>query len=159
MAEELSLKKAAQDHAPAIHRLISDVLGYSNLYHLRPPFVDSDIDNLEYHYFGSNGFFWIAQDHDDEIIASVAIFKLRDQTCELRKMYLKVTEQGKGFGKQLLQTAMAGARELGYAEMVLKTNSKLSKAIELYKKYGFEFVPIEEEDKKADCDVAMLIKL
>ncbi len=93
------------------------------------------------------------------IIASVAIGRINDTTCELRKMYLSVQEQGKGIGKILLQTAISKAKDLGYLAMELKTNSQLNTAIELYKKFGFQPSEISEKDKNADCDVAMRLVL
>jgi len=149
------ITKAEQPDAINIHRLIADVLGSYNLYHLRPDFVDNDIDDLSKHYFENGGYFWIMRNEAGDLIASVAIYKINNTTCELRKMYLLPQEQGKGLGKILLKTAVLKAKELGYAKMILKTNSKLDTAIALYKKFGFDFYTLSNEDKKADCDVAM----
>ncbi|MFP5040867.1 GNAT family N-acetyltransferase [Parasediminibacterium sp. JCM 36343] len=151
--------KATKADGLAIHELIASVLGASGLYHLRPTFVDDDINDLEANYFSQKGYFWVLKNDAGGLTASVAIGRIDDTTCELRKMYLLVQEQGKGIGKLLLQTAIAKAKELGYAAMILKTNSQLGTAIGLYKKYGFQPVQISEKDKKADCDVAMRLDL
>lgn len=155
MDHNIIFKKASPIHAPTIHQLIKEVLDSYHLYQFRPAYVDQDVDDLETNYFNNNGYFWIVENGLGTIIASVAIYKIDDHTCELRKMYLKMQEQGKGIGRMLFQTAIAKAQELGYTKMVLKTNSKLETAIAMYKKYGFEFETISACDQKADCDVSM----
>lgn len=155
MDNNIVFKKALQVHGPAIHQLIAEVLGSYDIYHLRPEYVDQDIDALEANYFNNNGYFWVVENDAGTIIASVAIYRIDDHTCELRKMYLQIQEQGKGIGKMLFQTAIAKAKEMGYTKMTLKTNSKLQTAIAMYQKYGFEFDTVSACDKKADCDVSM----
>ncbi len=158
-AGNITIFKAEQSHASAIHQLIAEVLGCYDLYHRRPTYVDNDINDLSTHYFNNKGYFWIAENEAKNIFATVAIYKIDENTCELRKMYLQTQEQGKGIGKLLLNTAIAKAKELGYTKMVLKTNSKLSMAIGMYKKYGFSYCIISDEDKLTDCDVAMELDL
>ena len=155
MDNNIVFKKALQVHALTIHQLIAEILGSYGIYHCRPEYVDQDIDDLETNYFNNKGYFWIVENGLGTIIASVAIYKIDDHTCELRKMYLKTQEQGKGIGRMLFQTAIAKAQELGYTKMALKTNSKLQTAIAMYKKYGFEFETVSACDQKADCDVSM----
>ncbi len=155
MANNVIFKKALQTHGIMIHQLIADVLDSYHLFHFRPAYVDRDVDDLETNYFNNNGYFWVVENEFGSIIATVAIYRIDDHTCELRKMYLQMQEQGKGIGKLLLQTAITKAIELGYTKMVLKTNSKLQTAIGMYRKNGFEFVAASECDKKADCDVSM----
>ncbi len=159
MIQNFSLQKATQSDGPAIHQLVANALGEKGLYARRPKYVDADIDDLEANYFGCHGYFWVWKTEDGEIIASVAIARVDDTICELRKMYLSRQERGKGIGKMLLETAIEKAKELGYSTMILKTNSKLDTAIDVYRKYGFEHIPITESDKKADCDVAMQLEL
>ena len=156
---QLTILKAEQTQAPEISALIGEVLGSYDLYHLRPSYVDEDVNDLLSNYFNNNGYFWSAHDEVGTIVATVAVYRIDDQTCELKKMYLRLQDQGKGIGKQLLNIAIDKARELGYAKMVLKTNSKLKTAIGLYQKYGFERYTISDEDKKTDCDVAMELYL
>ncbi|HEY3391045.1 MAG TPA: GNAT family N-acetyltransferase [Prolixibacteraceae bacterium] len=158
-SDNLVIFKAEQFHALAIHRLIEEVLGSYDLYNRRPTYVDNDIDDLFTHYFNNKGYFWVAKIGNQNILATVAIYKIDDNTCELRKMYLRTQEHGKGIGKLLLNKAIAKAKEIGYTKMVLKTNSKLNTAIGMYQKYGFSYCVISDEDKLTDCDVAMELDL
>jgi putative acetyltransferase len=155
MDNNVIFKKALQTQGSTIHQLIAEVLDSYHLFHFRPAYVDRDVDDLDTNYFNNNGYFWVVENESGTIIATVAIYKIDDHTCELRKMYVQIQEQGKGIGKLLLQTAITKAVELGYTKMTLKTNSKLQTAIGIYRKNGFEFIATSACDQKADCDVSM----
>ncbi len=68
-------------------------------------------------------------------------------------MYLLSSYQGAGFGRMIMERAMAKARELGYETMSLETNSSLERALKLYRRYGFtEYEPEHLSDR---CDLAL----
>jgi putative acetyltransferase len=60
-------------------------------------------------------------------------------------------------GKRLLENLLAAARRGGFREVWLETNSVLTEAITLYRKYGFE--PIDSEHLLPRCDQAYLLRL
>jgi len=62
-------------------------------------------------------------------------------TCELVKMYLLPAARGKGLGSRLIEKALAFAREAGYQKVYLETMPELSKAISVYEKAGFAYLP------------------
>ena len=107
-ANQLTILKAEQTQAPEISALIGEVLGSYDLYHLRPSYVDEDVNDLLSNYFNNNGYFWSAHDEVGTIVATVAVYRIDDQTCELKKMYLRLQDQGKGIGKQLLNIDQSG---------------------------------------------------
>ncbi|HEY0428607.1 MAG TPA: GNAT family N-acetyltransferase [Pyrinomonadaceae bacterium] len=78
---------------------------------------------------------------------------------ELTKMAVDASARGKGFGDRLMQKAIAFAKEKGAREIVLYSNKKLEAAINLYKKYGFEFVPCAFDDRYQRADVMMRLIL
>lgn len=134
----------------ALLSLVGDVLGAYGLY-LEPEEADLDITDVEKYYLHNSGWFQVVE-VEEKLIGSVAIYKLSDSVCELRKMYLDREYQGQGIGKMLMENAIEAARQLGYEEMTLQTSSLLIKALPLYKKYGFvEF----EEEVCTRCDIAM----
>jgi ribosomal protein S18 acetylase RimI-like enzyme len=57
----------------------------------------------------------------------------------------------------LLEEALAAARRMGFAEVWLETNSRLTAATSLYKKYGFE--PVPSERLLPRCDEAYLLRI
>ncbi|MEO5781914.1 MAG: GNAT family N-acetyltransferase [Ginsengibacter sp.] len=74
----------------------------------------------------------------NEIFAGcIAIRKLDDNVCELKRMYVNPNFQGKSIGKNLLEKALQLAREYNYKLMRLDTLTQMLSAIHLYKQYGF----------------------
>jgi putative acetyltransferase len=64
--------------------------------------------------------------------------------------------RGQGYGKQTLERIITRARELGFKQIYLETNSVLREAIGLYKKFSF----VETDEKHAArCDQAFILEL
>ena len=114
--------------------------------------TDQDILDIETHYLKNGGAFMVLV-VDTEIIGMYGIYRVSAAVCELRKMYLNPSYKGQGFGKQLMNDALAQAVALGFAEMHLETNSRLVEAIGMYKRYGFEVSA--DAGHAARCDVCM----
>lgn len=118
---------------------------------LEPLGADFDVTDIDKFYFNNNGWFQVIEENN-KIIGSVGVYKLNDSTCELRKMYLYKEYQGKSIGKTLLKNALEAAKSLGYTTMTLQTNSLLTKALPLYKSFGFK----ENNDEVCSrCDISM----
>ena len=118
---------------------------------------DHDLDDLELSYFRGGGCFEVVEDAANRIIGCVGLFPLNPCRAELCKMYLEKSARGHGLGKRLLEDALAAARCSGFREVWLKTNSALTEAIALYRKYGFQ--PLDMEHLPPRCDVAYLLRL
>ena len=58
-------------------------------------------------------------------------------TCELRKMYFLPELRGQGAGAALMDTCLAKARELGFAQCYLETLRGMDAAQRLYERTGF----------------------
>ena len=52
-------------------------------------------------------------------------------------MMIDESQQGKGYGRELMQTAEAWAKAVGYQQLYLETHSNLKAAMKLYEKLGF----------------------
>ena len=81
--------------------------------------------------------------YGDEIIGTVALKKKGDETMELTKMAVDEKYQGMGAGKLLCQSAIAEARLLGVKRLVLFTQKDLDTALAIYRKLGFQEIPLE----------------
>ncbi|NVJ62064.1 MAG: GNAT family N-acetyltransferase [Gammaproteobacteria bacterium] len=132
----MDIKQASAEDQPEIKQLI-----FSSLreYGLRPDSntTDSDLDDIKSHYFDRGGYFGVIKENDI-IVATVALYKVDETTCELRKMYISARQRGRGLGKRLLEFALGKARNLGFKRMTLETATVLVEAIGLYKRYGFK---------------------
>ena len=140
----------------AIERVVFGVLREYGL-SPDPSGTDSDLHDVEGTYHAAGGMFDLLVDGAGEVVGTVALFRVNDRTCELRKMYLAAPARGQGWGRRLLEHALARARELGFTRMVLETASVLREAVALYERYGFR--PYEPEHLAARCDTAYCLEL
>lgn len=149
--KDLTIRKAVVGDEEKVLKLVQEVLNLYGL-NLNPDDEDLDITNIPKYYSENNGDFEVIE-FKGEIIGSYGIYKIDDETCELRKMYLKKEFQGLGLGNIMLENSLRLAMNLNYKKITLQTNSVLYKAIKLYKKYGFEEF---EEEVCERCDLAMV---
>jgi len=71
----------------------------------------------------------------------VALRPLQNQVCEMKRLFVSPEFRGTGAGRALALAVMDKARSLGYSSIRLDTLPSMTKAIELYKEFGF--TPIE----------------
>ena len=68
----------------------------------------------------------------------VAVRPLDAETAEMKRLYLRPQARGKGLGRALALGAVAHARELGFARIVLDTlPEQMAEAVALYRSMGF----------------------
>jgi len=73
----------------------------------------------------------------------VALQRIDDQTCEMKRMFVPSELHGLGVGRRLGRAIVDGARSAGYRVMRLDTSWRQSAAIGLYRSLGF--VPTEPD--------------
>jgi len=89
---------------------------------------------------------------------AVALMNNEYGELELTKMGVDESAQGKGYGNLLIQHCIHKAKEMGVKDLILYSNTKLSPAIHLYKKFGFMEIPVEKSEY-ARCDIKMIKSL
>lgn len=102
--------------------------------------------------------------HANEILLGGAgIFPspgLPEDTCELVKMYLLPQSRGLGIGKLLIEKCLSFAKQAGYKKVYLETLPELKKAIHVYEKFNFEYLPGPMGNTgHFGCDVWMMKEL
>ena len=136
----MNIREAKNSDSESIKGVVFEVLKEYGL-HPDPGSTDKDLDAIEHHYGEKGGYFGVIEQEGD-IVATVGIYKLSSEVCELRKMYALPSQRGKGLGRKLMAFSLVKAKELGFNRIVLETASTLVEAIALYKKYGFsEYKP------------------
>jgi putative acetyltransferase len=103
---------------------------------------DADLNDINGYYFSKGGTFFVGVD-EGRVVGTAGVRKLDGNLCEIRRIYLKKGYRGKGNGEKLFLAALDFA-EKNCAGAMLKTDSILKKAINMYLKHGFSFV----EEKK-----------
>lgn len=102
---------------------------------------EEELSNLPGKYAKPNGRLFLAF-ADKTAAGCIALRKLEESVCEMKRLYIREDFRGQGLGKTLIEKLIAEARLIGYKKMRLDTlPDKMAKAVELYASYGFREIP------------------
>jgi ribosomal protein S18 acetylase RimI-like enzyme len=99
---------------------------------------EQELANLPGDYAPPSGLLVLARIGGD-LAGCIALRRLEDGACEMKRLYLRPELRGTGLGKKMLETILAEARQIGYSKMRLDTlPGRMDKAIKLYRSIGFK---------------------
>ncbi len=130
-----------------------------NLYWLEKYFRVEDkdrqmLEHCEEHIIKPGGKIFLAT-LGDEIVGCFALIKLDEGIYELGKMAVDPEYQSKNIGQELMRYAIDYGQRLHWKKMVLYSNSKLSRALHIYRKFGFMEVALEKDLPYMRSDIKM----
>lgn len=101
---------------------------------------DQELEHLEAKYGPPDGRLYLA--YCDGLLAGcIGLRKLDEQSCEMKRLYVRPEFRGKHIGGYLVKKILNDAGEIGYRHILLDTLPFLKTAIQMYKRYGFYEIP------------------
>jgi putative acetyltransferase len=79
--------------------------------------------------------------HRDRVAGCVALRKIDQDTCEMKRLFVKKSFLHLGIGKALAETVIQEAKKKGYTRMRLDTVPSMNEARALYESLGFQKIP------------------
>jgi len=127
---------------PGIAKIVKDTLAEFGANHPNTVYYDPSTDMLFEVFQAERSQYFVAE-LDGDIVGGGGIYPtdgLPDDTCELVKMYLLPRARGLGIGRTLIEKCINAASQKGYKKIYLETMPELKQALNVYAKYGFEYL-------------------
>lgn len=87
----------------------------------------------------------------DFVMGCVAVHPLANGSdCEVKRLYVRPQFRRRGLAAALMAAAEAYAREHGYAAIYLDTKARMTEAIALYERLGYERIAPYHDTARAD---------
>lgn len=109
-------------------------------------------------YFGPPDGCLLVAKYKKEPAGCVALRKLNNDICEMKRLYVKPEFRGLKIGKKLAEHVIEQARRIGYERIRIHTITALERANSLYKSLGFNEIDPYEDTPREDA-VFMELKL
>ena len=92
---------------------------------------------------------------DGRAIGTVAMIPIDEDSFELAKMAVAPEARGQGIGDLLMEACIDLARERRSRSIILESNTKQEVAINLYRKFGFEEIPLDPDSHFVRANIRM----
>lgn len=133
----ITIRRSIKEDDVAVVELVSGIM--DNEFHdARHAYPIEDVECIEKAYGGIGEAFFVAVDNKShKVVGTVAIKKEDSRVALLRRLFVAPTHRNLKIGKRLIDRALEFCREVGYEEVVFKTTSRMSGAIDLCRRNGF----------------------
>lgn len=110
---------------------------------------EEELQNLPGKYAAPDGRLFLAA-VDEKIAGCIALRKLEENICEMKRLFVREDFRGHGLGDKLIGKLISQALEIGYERMRLDTlPDKMPEAVKLYQSHDFQkIVPYYENPYK-----------
>ncbi len=132
----VTIRRCTKEDEKAVLELITNVMS-KEFQEVANAYPMEDVERISTAYGEIGDAFFVAVNDHSKVVGTVAIKKEDDRIALLRRLFVAPTHRNLKIGKKLIEHAIHFCREAGYGEMVFKTTSKMSGAIQLCMKNGF----------------------
>ena len=133
--QHITYRRAQTTDSEAIANILKETFAEYEV-NLPAGYSFADVEKLDEEYLNASGEF-IVLIKAQAIIGFFALLPSTANQVELKRLYVKAAERGRGLGKYLLKLALDTAVQSGYDRMHLETTSRFFQAVALYRKFGF----------------------
>lgn len=98
---------------------------------------EDELENLPGEYALPSGAILLAY-YEGNAAGCVAMRKLAEGVCEMKRLYVRQAFRGKKIGKALSVAIIVESKKRGYSRMRLDTVPSMKEAIQLYRSLGFK---------------------
>ncbi len=91
----------------------------------------------------------------NEVVGVCALFNDGSGVYELARMAVRPDQQGRKFGNRLMEIVLDKLAGIGASRVYLLSNSMLTRAITMYRKYGFKTVSEGQHPAYSRCNIVM----
>src|SRR5690606_22090122 len=101
--------------------------------------VERELNEIHLEYGHPQGALLLAYDRSiDRAVGCIGIRRFDSDSAELKRMYVYPEYRGLQLGRKLLEMALVEASKLGYASVLLDSDSSMKSALRLYREFGFQ---------------------
>lgn len=138
----INIRNIQPSDNPILSKIVKDTLAEFGANHPGTVYYDVTTDSL-FELFQKKGAAYFVAGINGQIVGGGGIYPtdgLPEDTCELVKMYLLPQARGTGLGRTLIEKSLAFAKKAGYKQVYLETMPELKQALNIYAKFGFEYL-------------------
>ena len=110
-------------------------------YYLDIQHYEEERRDLRGKYGEPGGRLYLALAEDGAAAGCVALHRLDEERCELKRLYVRPAYRGRGLGSALVDRVLSDARQIGYRCILLDTLPVLESAVRMYRGLGFYEIP------------------
>jgi ribosomal-protein-alanine N-acetyltransferase len=113
---------------------LDDVLALEQSVYPHPWSMANFVDSLNSNYEA-----WVLRDQSGDLLGYFLLMAIVDE-AHLLNVAVSAEKQGQGLGRFLLNQAVACARGLGMASVLLEVRPSNTRALQIYERYGFQHI-------------------
>ena len=139
---QINIREIEQRDNKKLSSIVKNTLAEFGANHPNTVYYDATTDAL-YELFQIEKAKYFVAELNGELVGGGGIYPtegLPEDTCELVKMYLLPAGRGIGLGRTLIEKCIATAKENGFSKIYLETMPELKQALNVYAKFGFEYL-------------------
>jgi putative acetyltransferase len=131
-----TLRNFKNDDGQGVKDLILTILAKEYPFD-KKAYADSDLDKIGEVYGGRKDSFFVIEE-DGKIVGTVGVKGETADEALLRRLFIEQGHRKKGYGSQLLKTAVRFCRDNGYRKMYFRCTDRMVDAMRLCEKEGFK---------------------